>query len=318
MSFATSEDSAAEAIIPLPGGIGSAADPLLVHKAWDVFVEYFVGGTLRVGGSWGGEECLAHVPLHVHRAEAAAWVGGVLLLCALLRTRKAHERLVQQISAETFPPSRFNTYLATLPLGLWLYVLQSKVQLHSLCNLLQPCHISLLLNAASLLTSGPASTYLTIYSLPFTLGAWGALAIPDTSGLTELETLHFFLQHYLLVLSPLYLLSMRRALAYRHCTFQNILTGNLLISLLHWGVYQPINVSFGVNINFFLCPTPGLHTIFAAVPSYLLLPSYRTFLSIAAVVLATLFSYIYVFIVGTFCYLSGFSSGPELTKPKIF
>ena len=144
----------------------------------DTLLELFAGGTLREGGSWGGQECLAFVPLQVRNMESAAWVCCLLAALVTLGFRGDVSDLLQRSSLLPFRPTRLDRLLAVVPMGIWLYVLQSKLRIHSLVNLLQPCHLSLLLHALALTKEGPLSTLISIYSLPLVVGAWGALLVP--------------------------------------------------------------------------------------------------------------------------------------------
>ena len=262
----------------------------------DTLLELFAGGTLREGGSWGGQECLAFVPLQVRNMESAAWVCCLLAALVSLGFREDVSDLLQRSSLLPFRPTRLDRLLAVVLLGIWLYVLQSKIRIHSLVNLLQPCHLSLLLHALALTEEGPVSTLISIYSLPLVVGAWGALLVPDVTGLTPLEARLFFVQHYFLVLSPLYLLVHRNCTALRLSRLPHFVNANLLIALLHWVVYETVNVSLSVNVNFFLCPTPGILDLLNELPQQVIWPSYRTVLSVLLFILALAFSTVYVLV----------------------
>lgn len=107
---------------------------------------------------------------------------------------------------------------------------------------------------------------------------------------------------------PIYLLSNRNFTAFKHCSLTNLVNGNLLIGLAHWTIFEAINVAFGVNINFFLCPTPGISAIFDVLPSFIVWPSYRTPMSIVIFIVALILSYIYVAFVAVLYYVTGYAS----------
>ena len=266
----------------------------------ETLLEWVAGGTLRVGGSWGGAECLAFVPMRVRAPETAVWVLGVLAALWALDMRQSVRSLLRGPSAGPPTARWIDRLLALAAASMWLYVLHSKIQIHSLVNLLQPCHLSLLLHSLALAQPGPWSTLISLYSLPFVVGAWGAILIPDVSGLTAIETRLFFLQHYFLVLSPLYLLVHRDFAALRSAMPRHFVIANLLIALLHWVVYESVNVTLSVNVNFFLCPTPGIRDLLSALPQEAIWPSYRTILTLAMFVLALIFSAIYVLVAAVF------------------
>ena len=262
----------------------------------ETFLELVAGGTLRVGGSWGGAECRAFVPLQVRAPETTAWVLGILSMLYSLDLRASLQNLLRRTSTGPYTASGFDSLLALAPACMWLHVLYSKIRIHSLVNLLQPCHLSLVLHTLALTRPGPWSTLISLYSLPFVVGAWGAILVPDVSGLSLLETRLFFLQHYFLVLSPLYLLVHHDFTALRSAMLRHFIHANLLIALLHWVVYEAVNVTLSVNVNFFLCPTPGILDLLSALPPEAIWPSYRTILSLLLFCLAMVFSGFYVLV----------------------
>jgi hypothetical protein len=128
---------------------------------------------------------------------------------------------------------------------LWLQVLCYKIHLKSLVNLLQPCHLSLLFEGiALLLGDGPLSALMTIISLPITIGAVAALANPATEGLDFfLEKEAFFVQHYLLLVTPLYLLCRADFAVLRLFDFRALLCANFFSLALHW-LFFVVSVSY--------------------------------------------------------------------------
>jgi hypothetical protein len=57
---------------------------------------------------------------------------------------------------------------------------------------------------------------------------------------------------------------------------------------------QIVDLSLDVNVEFMLCPTASMHTIFALVPDWILWPSYRSTLTIAVMIIAWPISYSYI------------------------
>jgi hypothetical protein len=49
-----------------------------------------------------------------------------------------------------------------------------------------------------------------------------------------------------------------------------------------------------VNVDFILCPTDAMVAIFAMFPQWMFLPSYRTFMTLAVLLVGTIISYIYI------------------------
>lgn len=144
----------------------------------EMFEEYFVGGTLRIGGTWGGPHCLNHIPSDMRLKEASTWILGTLACLVCLRAKKSHDLFVQKL--RSIPISRTTTLdyiFASVNFILWLFVLYTKIRIQSLCNMFQPCAVMLLVNTFAVLSKGVLGPCLTVYLLPFAFGAWGALAV---------------------------------------------------------------------------------------------------------------------------------------------
>ena len=108
--------------------------------------------------------------------------------------------------------------------GCWCLVLCYKINLRSLINLLQPCHIITLFQAISLLYNSSFTVLLSLLSLPMIVGSGGAFLFPDTSGLDQMfEVEAFWVQHYLLQSIPLYLLLRHNAITAKIIDFKTIL-----------------------------------------------------------------------------------------------
>ena len=129
--------------------------------------------------------------------------------------------------------------------GNWLLVLYYKVSLHSLVNLLQPCHLLLLLQGLAVVGNGPAAALAGALTFPMIVGAVMGLLVPATEGLdqpleyeqvnriTTLCVTHasmsaashqppflalsgqFFVQHWLMIVTGLHLLLRNNRVAYR-------------------------------------------------------------------------------------------------------
>lgn len=59
-------------------------------------------------------------------------------------------------------------------------------------------------------------------------------------------------------------------------------------------VYQVVDLALNVNVEFMLCPTAAMHTLFPLVPSWVLWPSYRSTLSFVVFIVGTVISYLYI------------------------
>ncbi len=63
---------------------------------------------------------------------------------------------------------------------------------------------------------------------------------------------------------------------------------------------QVVDWSLGVNVEFMLCPTGAMLDIFPMLPQILLLPSYRTTLTIAVLIVGALVAHTYMAIAKLF------------------
>lgn len=63
-------------------------------------------------------------------------------------------------------------------------------------------------------------------------------------------------------------------------------------------VYDPcqqvVDLALNVNVEFMLCPTAAMLTIFPALPAWVLWPSYRSMLTFAVIIVGSAISYLYV------------------------
>lgn len=59
-------------------------------------------------------------------------------------------------------------------------------------------------------------------------------------------------------------------------------------------VMQVVDLALNVNVEFMLCPTSAMLTIFPLVPSWVLWPSYRSTLTHVVIIVGSLISYTYV------------------------
>ena len=91
----------------------------------------------------------------------------------------------------------------------------------------------------------------------------------------------------------------------------SIVSSGLYITMgaLHWGIFEPIDYYFSVNVNFFLCPSEGMSALFLGLPSWMLWPSYRSMLVIIFAILSIPFCYLYIGVAWLFfCALGGYES----------
>jgi TMEM164 family len=195
----------------------------------------------------GGKQCAAAIPVDVNIAEFVvnAIVAGLIYRFGgfhkiFLSMYDTADKIINKNPAKK--PlffAVFDVVFAVIHFGMWFQVLYYKINLHSLVNLLQPCHISLLSYGFAATMDGPASALITVLVLPETLvGAAAALAVPATDGLDQpFEKISFFIQHYLLLITPLYLLVRNRFVAYKIATLPAMTLSLLCIWLQHVVIY---------------------------------------------------------------------------------
>lgn len=58
---------------------------------------------------------------------------------------------------------------------------------------------------------------------------------------------------------------------------------------------QIVDVVLSVNVEFMLCPTTAMDVIFPNLPQWLLVPSYRTTLTIMVCIVGTIMTALYIF-----------------------
>ena len=256
-----------------------------------VLYDYFIHGALVQGGSWGGPECLLHVPFETHMIETAGWlifalvcyyafdIGGVLCNVEVKDSEcKSHSAFETVV----------DTLLGCVHFGMYLHLLYFKTNSKALIIvLLQPCHVILLLEGIAVISRSKIGVKISLFILPALIGTLLAMLFPDTSGLEQyLEEPSYWMQHYLIQAVPLYLLCRRNFQVARMCTWKTVAAGLWILHVLHYTLYEGIDLVITVNVEFMLCPTGAMQTIFDQLPAAILWPSYRTPLTAVVLVVA--------------------------------
>jgi hypothetical protein len=206
--------------------------------------DYIFSGGILKGGSWGGKECQSIVTLEAHSAELLLWFLICAIMLSLCQYKQIYREMVEEAALILKNHQRTNIsqaldiLFAILHFGIWFLVLYYKITLHSLINLCQPCHIALFVQGVGVLVGGPEGAIIGILSLPLVVGPIGALMVPALDGLDQpYEELFFFIQHYLLLITPLFLLLRNNYCAYKLISFRSLLFANWAILVLHWFVF---------------------------------------------------------------------------------
>lgn len=212
----------------------------IFNRAADFVHEMIFSGGIKKGGTWGGPQCAASVPLDVHYYETAAWIL-VAVVMFFIFDFPSYIRNIYKESKHSFKEAThwlvafLEKILAIIHFGMWFQILYYKVNLRSLVNLLQPCHLALFLQGLALVDRSPMSTILTLVTLPMTIGAVGALIVPATEGLDQpFEEISFFIQHYVLLFTPIILLVRNGFHAWKLSSLKNLFFGNWFAIALHW------------------------------------------------------------------------------------
>lgn len=170
----------------------------------------------------------------------------------VLLMHKKHQELLKQCSTTKQSKifSIFDKIFLFLHFGMWFQILYYKINLKSLVNLLQPCYLTILWEGIAILTNKSISTFMSFTVIPLTLGAIGALAVPATEGLDQpFEEISFFIHHYIMLITPLYLLIRQNFHCLKLSNFQVFLFSNWCCLSLHWMIFSVCNLIF-YNIFF--------------------------------------------------------------------
>ena len=109
--------------------------------------------------------------------------------------------------------------LAIIHFAMYAQLIYYKWNFSSLINLIQPCHVILLMEGIALFSDGPLGVMITSLILPSLSGTFLALLFPDTTGLDQpFERLFYWIQHFLIILIPVYLLQRSNGLAVKLCS----------------------------------------------------------------------------------------------------
>lgn len=206
--------------------------------------EMIFSGGLKKGGTWGGPDCTAAVSTSTNVMECSMWcavIVGIYIWLGipevLRELVKKSEKLINQQDQRLFW-RKVDFLFATIHGAMWLLVVYYKINLKSLVNLLQPCHLALLAEGVAAAWNGPYVTLVAMLTLPLLTGAVMALAFPATTGLDQpFEETSFFIQHYLLLVTPLYLLCRHNCAGAKLFTWRVLIVANWIQMVIHWSFF---------------------------------------------------------------------------------
>jgi hypothetical protein len=254
--------------------------------------------------SWGGDVCYKRIDLSTHIIESSVWVLSLILLWYIFNINKHINELYQK--AEKLLLSNKITTLehiidksiSLLHFAMYIQIVYYKTNISSLINLIQPCHLVLLLEGIALFSNGPLGVLITVLILPTLTGTLLATLFPDTTGLEQpFERMSYWIQHILIQIVPLYMLLRKNSLSLELINFKTILIGLWILDFIHWTFYEIIDINLKVNVEFMLCPTGPMDVIFNSVPQQIVhIPTYRTLMVIVVVLVGIIISYIYYYL----------------------
>ena len=125
------------------------------------------------------------------------------------------------------------------------------------------------------------------------------MVVPDTSGLDQpFEETSYWVQHVLIILVPIYLLSRNNFIAARAANFKSVVVGVWILFFMHFSFYEFLDFALNINVEFMLCPTPAMKSVFEALPPVLFayVPSYRSLLAVLVSIAAFPLAYSYLYI----------------------
>lgn len=202
-------------------------------------------GALEKGGTWGGPECALAVPLETHIYESSAIVAICLIILVVFQFPKRLSELKKRIQADLLVSRSsgleraFEIIVGTIHILMFLQILYYKWNIFSLINMIQPCHVILLLQGIALLSTDTTGVLITSFILPALTGTLLAMLFPETGGLDQpFEMEAYWLQHYLIQSVPIYLLLRRNGLALRHTNMKSGFVGIWILAFLHFFLYE--------------------------------------------------------------------------------
>ena len=215
----------------------------LVEVALNSIHKVLVTGALSKG--WGGPACRAALDIRTHIAESAFWLLIGAVSYHFYKVGPKFQALCKNIQLDLskstpHPVARkFELCLATLHIAMFLQIVYYKINILSLVNMIQPCHVILLLQGIALYSTGTTGVIISLCVLPSLTGTLLAMLFPDTGGLDQpFEMEAYWLQHYLVQVVPLYLLVRRDYVALKNFSYFPVFCGLWVLLLAHFSLFE--------------------------------------------------------------------------------
>ena len=244
-------------------------------------IQSFVKKSHAEGGSWGGPECAAHLSWRTHLIESSFVCSCCMMLFMIFRLGDRfndHYMIIKMNMLSLKYRANgwerlFDNLLATICLGMYAQLVYYKFNCSSLISLIQPCHVIMLLEGIALASDGPTGTIIATFILPALSGTFLGILFPDVSGLDQpFEELSYWIQHYLIIVIPIYLLLRKNGLALDMSSSYTIAFGLWILTILHFSFFEIIDLVLHVNVEFMLCPT-GTYSLLATKRTIKQIPS---------------------------------------------
>lgn len=205
--------------------------------------DILVSGALAKG--WGGPICRAAVDFNTHIIESLFWLSIAAISFKVVEIPSRIHTLSNKIHAQ-LAMNKQNSFsravdllLGTIHFAMFAHILYFKWNILSMVNMIQPCHVILLLQGIALFSKGSTGVLITIFVLPALTGTMSAMLFPDVGGLDQFfEMESYWIQHYLIQAVPLYLLSRRNFLALKFANWFSVFMGVWILLVLHFSLFE--------------------------------------------------------------------------------
>ena len=202
-----------------------------------------VTGALSKG--WGGPACRAALDMKTHMTESFVWLTLAIVAYFAYGVSKKYKSLIKNIQIDLSKTQInstarvFELVVGTIHFLMFAQIIYYKANILSMINMIQPCHVILLLQGIALYSTGSTGVVISLCVLPALTGTLLAMLFPDTGGLDQpFEMESYWIQHYLIQAVPLYLLIRRDFVALKNSSFFNIFCGLWILLVLHFSLYE--------------------------------------------------------------------------------
>eukprot|EP00735_Rhodelphis_limneticus_P011644 TRINITY_DN4772_c0_g1::TRINITY_DN4772_c0_g1_i1::g.21415::m.21415 TRINITY_DN4772_c0_g1::TRINITY_DN4772_c0_g1_i1::g.21415 ORF type:complete len:410 (-),score=77.45,sp/Q5U3C3/TM164_HUMAN/32.46/4e-20,TMEM164/PF14808.1/2.3e-43,DUF2217/PF10265.4/2.1,Herpes_capsid/PF06112.6/4.5 TRINITY_DN4772_c0_g1_i1:578-1765(-) len=267
---------------------------------------YFIEGALEKNTTDGGPKCYGYLPSHIHLIETAYMLPILLLFWERMASagRKYNRKLKMKHIIDflrPFPRRKVDWLLGIVLVIVFGAEIGYKIASRKIMYLLQPCHVVSTFQIWLLFSPERKFTHRFVaYMMGWIFGPLMAILSPDTSCLLlPGEVAIYWIQHILIVVVvPFYLLCARgpddvARVAIFDRNWLLWVESVLTCQVYHWFMLHPLAHLTWVNLNYMLCPPPGIGELVSAFAPR---EFYRTFLSAVMLFLAPIVMYIYIVI----------------------